>query len=117
VGLLDDIMEDDANLVFSDTDGFAESLTYRKYPSGTTRTVYGIVDRMSPEAGPGGRNRVQRVRISLPNNTTRGITAAEWQQGDEILVADRLGETAKYRLLKWPSGDVSHDAGMCVWEI
>jgi hypothetical protein len=118
VGLLDSVMADDANFAFSDTDGFAEALTYRKAITNATRTVYGVVRRFSPAPGktPTGML-MPMIRVTFPNNTTRGISTAEWKNGDAILIAERKGGEAKYMMLHWPPEPQAHDSGMVTFEV
>lgn len=118
MGLLDSVMADDANFAFSDTDAFAEALTYRKAITAATRTVYGVVRRFSPAPGKTPTGGLQpMLRVTFPNNTTRGISTSEWKNGDEIQIAERKGGTAKWMLLHWPTEPQAHDAGMVTFEV
>jgi endonuclease YncB( thermonuclease family) len=116
MGLVDSIAIDDAVLAFSDSDTFAETVTYTK-TTAVTRSVKGVVERPSPEPGPAQSGHLlPLMRITLPNSTTYGVTAAEWVNGDTITVAYRRGGNAAAYRMHLPRQSES-DAGMTVWEL
>lgn len=119
MGFLDTVLADDAKWGFTDSDTFGESVTYTKAITRATRTINAVVERMSPTPGrtPSG-GLMPTMRVHVANDTTTGISSAEWQNGDTLTVAERVGGTAKAYQLHWPADAKSqHDAGMIVFEL
>lgn len=115
MGLLDDILEDDA-AAFTDTDGFGESVTYTNR-AGTTRTINAVVTRLPPKPGPGG-TLVPNLRIEVANSTTTGIATSEWKNGDTVTVAERRGGSTRAFQVHFPDDEAgAHDAGMVTYEL
>lgn len=100
MGLLDQILSQDAAMAFLDMDGFAEVVTYTK-AGGGTRTINAIVDRDPPMID----SKVVRpkMQITVANNSTTGIASAELDTGDTITVAYRIGDVVGTYCIRRPS--------------
>lgn len=87
MGLLNDLMSDDANNVFADTDGHAECFQYVD-ARGRRRTANGIVDRDPPapvgDTGASAPLLVIRVPFCEVESFDNGI--------DRVVIAIREGE-------------------------
>ncbi len=92
MSFFDTMRQDDAVNIFNNADEFAEAVVYTKQ-NGTTRNINVQVWRMPPEQG---ETKTHRMRISVANSATYGITSAEVvPEADTITVAYRPGGTAK----------------------
>lgn len=107
MGLIDDVMDDDAAFAFFDPDGLPmEQITYTKQ-NGTTRSIYAHIERLGLESR-GDRN-VAVARVTVRNDTTAGIGTSELVVlGDSITFAFRRGGTT--RTWKLPPLDDNSDA-------
>lgn len=113
MGLLDDVLEDDARFAFTDTDVFGETVTY-KPAAGSNRSIKAVVHRNLPPIDDNGVIRYPVV-IEVENNSTRGISSTELDSGaDKISVAYRHGGTAQDTKLGVPE---AQDAGMLVFRV
>jgi D-arabinose 1-dehydrogenase-like Zn-dependent alcohol dehydrogenase len=109
MGLLNDVYADDAALAFTDTDVFAESVTYTKR-SGATRTIKVVVDREPMEDQNG--HVVHAIYVTLANSTTLGVALSELNTGgDRLTLAPRIGQDTE-TLDLFPKNLISQDAGM-----
>lgn len=115
MGILDDVMADDATFAFTDTDTFAEAMTY--YPQGDTdegRDIKGGIMRHPPRKIDEARQSMGNlIQITVANSNTLGISASELDLGkDKIGFAEVVGgeSVAVYRMVEL----VSQDAGCLV---
>jgi hypothetical protein len=107
MGLIDDVMDDDAAFAFFDADLLPmESITYTKQ-SGTTRTINAHIERLGEQAN--GLKVVFVTRVTVRNNSTYGIATSELVVGgDSVSFAYRRGGTARRWIL--PPLDDNSDA-------
>lgn len=101
MGLLETVMQSDAQFGFNDTDVFAEAVTYTDV-DGNTRSINATVFRNPPRPLPEQADQEisRRIEIWVENNVTRGIVDTELDMGgDTITVADVLGETAEKHVI------------------
>src|SRR4051812_21267271 len=96
--MLSDMMLSDA-AVFVDTDGFGEPAYYipRHPADATPRAIKCVVDRDPPtNATPDGKTVSPKMTLEIPNTTTGGISATEFNSGgDKIRIAYRIGGTVE----------------------
>jgi len=85
------------------------------YPAaGGSRPITIIVLRRRAELADRPRMELANLQIQTLNDTTTGITAAEWTDGDKIDLRPHLGgDLKRLRLLK----SVAEDAGLVTWEV
>ena len=109
-GLLNPELEDTADEFLT---AFGETITYN--PSGGgSRSILAIIDQLEPGQLTNNSN-AQMTTISVANNSTSGISAAEIDTGgDKVTLAIRRGETAMQRRI---TSIISQDAGMMTLEV
>jgi hypothetical protein len=96
---------------------FGETVIYRPAAVGAaTRTIVAVVNRPEPQpSGPVNAWEGMAITITVANNATTGISAAELDSGrDKIDVALRVGGTVAARPIV---GIVSQDSGMLTLEV
>ena len=115
MGLLDQALAVDAQLAFSQVDDFAECGTYSAR-DGTTRTVYGVVQRDPPMPLNSIEGAIAPVALMvLPNSTTHGITSAELILNvDTISIPRHVGKVAETFTIR---RIVEQDTGMLTLEL
>jgi len=104
-----DLMWNDASVLLMDM--FGVDATYYAAGIGAGRAVQVILEYVEDDRSLQGvaRVRSQQVEITVLNDAAVGITAAEWVDGDEVLVPPRQGSTARrFRLTRI----ARQDAGM-----
>lgn len=109
-------IKSDAGTVFLRSDDFAETVTY--YPhvgfgeTETSREIKAIVIRNQIEtsSADGGDVVIPVFEVYVKNDSTLGISSSELDTGgDKILIATRIGGTAKKRSIVYL---VDQDEGM-----
>lgn len=106
MGLIDDVMDDDAAYAFFDSDLLPmETVTYTK-PAGTTRSIKAHIERLGMESR--GDFNVAVARVTVRNDATYGITSTELNVGgDSLTFAFRRGGST--RVWKLPPLDNNSD--------
>lgn len=104
----------DAYTVFTSTDDFAESVTYRPR-SGSTRAINAVVMREQIQIiGEDGDTVAPVWQVHVANDTTYGIASTELNLGgDQISLPPRDGKTAESRTI---TQLLIQDNGMLVLE-
>jgi len=94
-------------------DCFGEAVTVYP-PSAASRSVTGIVNRGQAESSQDRRVASPRITVQLPNDSTTGISGAEWTNRFEIGVPrHRGGSAVRMRTLR----AVYQDAAFITWEV
>lgn len=95
MGLLDDVMADDARYAYTDSDVFGEAVTYKPY-NASTRSITASVHRMGRTPIPGTPQFSEECEVFIPYSatTTVGITTVN-VGGDKISFPAQPGGTAR----------------------
>ena len=116
-------MLDDANVVFTDTDTFGETIRYIPSQASisegrTARTINAVVIRDLPQAQLGTPNDVRpKMVIHVSNDPVNGISSSEVDLGgDKVEVAYRIGTPVQQYNFALSTGE-THDAGMLTLEV
>jgi len=116
LGVLDNILANDAQFAFCDTvGGFAEQVTYTRQISGvpqTPVTLNVIVDRLPVEQMPESHQRVKPVNMVISRTAVNGLTSRPLR-GDLVSLAWQVGEAVTtFRVVEVPD---QNDPG--IWQI
>jgi hypothetical protein len=112
MGVIDDVLADDAEFGFFDSDLMPmEAITYTKR-SGTTRAIKGYIDRLGVETRNNSSYAIARVTVH--NDTSTGIASSELLCGaDKVTFPYRRGGTDRiWTILEL---DTPHDGQVCVF--
>ena len=113
---LADRIVSDASSVFLNSDHFAETVTYypHRYRSAARdpRSIKAVVIRNQVSVFTPDEQVMVEFEVRVANSVTLGITSAELDTGgDEISLAERIGDTPRRRSIQYMT---EHDAGMLV---
>lgn len=117
MGILDDIIAQDAAFAFLEPDLMpgTEAVVYTPR-NGTPRTVNAGVERFALEDREGVPR--PRARVTLRNHATAGVLATAVNVGgDTITAAIEKGGTARAYLVSLPQDGEWHDAGVVTLEV
>ena len=119
MGLLDQVMLDDAvNCSSHDIIG-AEAIIYTPRGGGTPRTIYAVIDR-NPPAIVEGTNTVRKPKFTIsgiPNHATLGILAGDTAMiGGTLTFAAKIGRAAEPIVIPSPN-PAKQDPGAITIEI
>ena len=107
----------DARNVFLNSDHFAETVTYYPHRFHTDavrepRSIKAVVIRNQVSVFNPDEQILTEFEVRVANDATTGITSAELDTGgDQILLAPRVGETARKVSVQYMT---EHDEGMLV---